>query len=61
MHFHLLHKGGGGGDYYYYYYYYYYRHHHHHHHQHVALQSNTGYGLLIHEVFEITHTTRHSW
>jgi hypothetical protein len=27
---------------------------------HVALQPNAGYGLLIHEVFEITHTTRHS-
>jgi hypothetical protein len=26
----------------------------------VALQPNAGYGLLIHEVFEITHTTRHS-
>jgi hypothetical protein len=25
----------------------------------VALQPNAGYGLLIHEVFEITHTTRH--
>jgi hypothetical protein len=27
---------------------------------HVALQPNVGYGLLVHEVFEITHTTRHS-
>jgi hypothetical protein len=27
---------------------------------HVALRLNAGYGLLIHEVFEITHTTRHS-
>jgi hypothetical protein len=27
---------------------------------HMALQPNAGYGLLIHEVFEITHTTRHS-
>jgi hypothetical protein len=26
----------------------------------VALQPNAGYGLLIHEIFEITHTTRHS-
>jgi hypothetical protein len=26
----------------------------------VALQPNAGYGLLIHEVFENTHTTRHS-
>jgi hypothetical protein len=26
----------------------------------MALQPNEGYGLLIHEVFEITHTTRHS-
>jgi hypothetical protein len=26
----------------------------------VALQPNAGYGFLIHEVFEITHTTRHS-
>jgi hypothetical protein len=26
---------------------------------HMALQPNAGYGLLIHEVFEITHTTRH--
>jgi hypothetical protein len=26
----------------------------------VALQPNAGYGLLIHEVFEITYTTRHS-
>jgi hypothetical protein len=25
---------------------------------HVALQPNAGYGLLIHEVFEITHTLR---
>jgi hypothetical protein len=27
---------------------------------HIALQPNAGYGLLIHEVLEITHTTRHS-
>jgi hypothetical protein len=27
---------------------------------HMALQPNAGYGLLIHEVFEITNTTRHS-
>jgi hypothetical protein len=27
---------------------------------HVALQPNAGYGLFIHEVFGITHTTRHS-
>jgi hypothetical protein len=27
---------------------------------HVTLQPNTSYGLLIHEVFEITHTTRQS-
>jgi hypothetical protein len=27
---------------------------------HVALQPNAGYDLLILEVFEITHTTRHS-
>jgi hypothetical protein len=26
----------------------------------VALQPNAGYGLLIHEIFEITHTKRHS-
>jgi hypothetical protein len=26
----------------------------------VALQPNANYGLLIHEVFEITHTKRHS-
>jgi hypothetical protein len=26
----------------------------------MALQPNAGYGLLIHEVSEITHTTRHS-
>jgi hypothetical protein len=27
---------------------------------HMALQPNAGYGLLIHEVFEIIHRTRHS-
>jgi hypothetical protein len=26
----------------------------------LALQPNAGYGLLIHEVFEITYTARHS-
>jgi hypothetical protein len=26
----------------------------------VALQPNADYGLLIHEVFEIRHTTHHS-
>jgi hypothetical protein len=26
----------------------------------MALQPNAGYGLLTHEVSEITHTTRHS-
>jgi hypothetical protein len=26
----------------------------------MALQPNAGYGLLIHEVFEITHTTHYS-
>jgi hypothetical protein len=27
---------------------------------HMVLQPNAGYGPLIHDVFEITHTTRHS-
>jgi hypothetical protein len=27
----------------------------------VALHPNAGYDHLIHEVFEITHTTRHRW